>query len=399
MLRKLLLLAFAAVALGLLAWWISTLDLERREREIDLGWSVRAKRDPLLAARLLLEELEVPVRDADTSEPPPEPTSAAFLSLPGQPMAPQRAARWRAWVERGGLLVLSLPFDGPRRRHLDLLDREGRYEIPIAGALGLTLVVEESRAERDEGVLGALRLSTGPRAGLRFQEIHGAHIGERSLDLRVPAGARRFDWSDEQPAGWVLTEDGVWMVAFGLGTGQLVVVADDVWLSNDGLARGQNAEMLAELASWRSGVVLLRDVHRESLLVWLYRTAWPALLALAGALALWLWRRTPRTGPWLPTPAGHEQSFLEHLGASGAYLWRQRGRAALVEPLRRAVRARLERRRPDLAGADARAVAVVLAEASGEDVRTLESALGAHSWTPRAFVRDVRALVQARKRL
>jgi hypothetical protein len=178
-----------------------------------------------------------------------------------------------------------------------------------------------------------------------------------------------------------------------------VVVADDVWLSNDGIARAENAALFAELASWRERVVLLRDLQRESLLTWLYQTAWPALLALCGALALWTWRRVPRTGPWLPRPGGHEQSFLEHLGASGAYLWRRRGRVALLEPLRRSVRAQLERRRPDLAGADARAVAAVLAEASGEDPRTLESALDARSWTPRAFVRDVEALVQARKRI
>ncbi|TAJ02880.1 MAG: DUF4350 domain-containing protein [Planctomycetota bacterium] len=398
--RKLFWIGLAVVGVGLLAWWISTLDLERRTKEIDLGWSPRARRDPLLAARLLLEQLEVEVSDADTSQDPPDPSSAAFLALPGQPMAPEREARWRAWIENGGLLVLSLPFDGPRRRRLDVLDGEGRYSIPIAGDLGLELVLEAEAPERErDAPLRGWRLSKGPRAGLRFEELHGAHVGERSFELRVPSGARRFDWSDTTPDGWVFGDDGVWMVAYSLGKGQLVVTADDVWLSNDGIARAENAALLAELASWRERVVLLRDLHRESLLTWLYQTAWPALLALGAALALWIWRRAPRTGPWLPQPSGHEQSFLEHLGANGAYLWRHRGREALLEPLRRSVRAQLERRRPDLAGADARSLAAVLADASGQDPRTLESALGARSWTPRAFVRDVRALVQARKRL
>jgi hypothetical protein len=389
--RKLLIGVGVAALLVLVTWLAFAIDWRGKEVEHDLGWTLRARRDPLLAARFLFERLGIPVADASSDAPPPEPDAVVFASLPGRPMPRAHEERWRDWIESGGQLVLSLPYDGAQRRRLANLLEDGRYEIPIAGALGLELFGGEIPTPE--------RSSLGPREDVSFTRIESIEIGSRVLDLGVPADGWRFDWTDLEADNWIVADDEVWAVWYTLGRGSLCVIGDDMWLANDGIGVEQNAALLAELGSWGARVLLLRDQHREPLLAWLYGTAWPGLLALGIWLALWIWNRMPRQGPWQPAPASAELSFVDHLGASGAFLWRRGARAELLEPLRRALRARLERRRPELAGADARAVALAVAAATGQDPRVLEEALGARRWNTIAFVRAVRALVQAREKL
>jgi len=389
--RKLL-LGGGALALLVLAIWLAfAIDWRAKEVEHDIGWTLRARRDPLLAARFLFERLGTPVADASSDAPPPEPDAVVFASLPGRPMSRAQEERWRQWVESGGRLVLSLPYDGAQRRRLANLLEDGRYEVPIAGALGLELIGCEIPAPE--------RSRLGPREDVSFARIEGLEIGSRVLDLGVPAGGWRFDWIDLDPDNWIVADDEIWAVTYSLGQGALFVMGDDLWLANDGIGVEQNAALVAELADSRSRVLLLRDLHREPLLAWLYGTAWPGLLVLGIWLALWIWNRMPRLGPWLPAAPNAELSFVDHLGASGAFLWRRGARAELLEPLRRALRARLERRHPELVGADARALALAVSDATGQDPRVLEEALGARHWKTIAFVRAVRALVQAREKL
>src|SRR3546814_3831009 len=77
--------------------------------------------------------------------------------------------------------------------------------------------------------------------------------------------------------------------------------------------------------------------------------AWlPALLALAA----WLWMRTQRFGPRLPSPEPARRALLEHVQASGEHLWRYGRASALYAAVREVFMARLRRRDPLAAALD-----------------------------------------------
>jgi hypothetical protein len=66
-------------------------------------------------------------------------------------------------------------------------------------------------------------------------------------------------------------------------------------------------------------------------LEWVRRDAWPVLAAAALLLVLWLARIIPRFGPLVPDAPPVRRSLLEHVVASGRFLWSRGAGAELVE--------------------------------------------------------------------
>jgi hypothetical protein len=82
---------------------------------------------------------------------------------------------------------------------------------------------------------------------------------------------------------------------------------------------------------------------------WLLFEGWRAWVPLALVLLGWLWARTRRLGPEIPTPARERRSLLEHVAASGEHQWRYGDGDRLFEAMREAFLARLRRRDPQAA--------------------------------------------------
>jgi hypothetical protein len=74
-----------------------------------------------------------------------------------------------------------------------------------------------------------------------------------------------------------------------------------------------------------------------------------AVIALAALLALLFWASVRRFGPVLPDPAPARRSLMEHINASGAWLWKAKGgRQVLIDAARADLQATLQRRAPAL---------------------------------------------------
>ena len=87
-----------------------------------------------------------------------------------------------------------------------------------------------------------------------------------------------------------------------------------------------------------------------SLLQWLLDHAPLAVLSALLLLATWLWMISRRFGPTLPNPEPLRRRIMEHIEASGAYLWKTHHREALVDAVREDVLATAARRHPGWTG-------------------------------------------------
>jgi hypothetical protein len=174
------------------------------------------------------------------------------------------------------------------------------------------------------------------------------------------------------------------------------------FLLNDTIGAFDHAEFGWRLASEHDNarpVMLFLKMDSPPFLDWLWREAWTVVIAAAMLLALWLARIMPRFGPLAPDAAPVRRSLLEHIVASGRFLW-SRGQAAyLLEALRERVW-RLAGRRGVAAQVTAQAkalAAIARLAAIAED--SARRALVSDTATAPAFVEAAAALHEIESRL
>ena len=194
--------------------------------------------------------------------------------------------------------------------------------------------------------------------------------------------------------------DGMSVRAYAEGRGRVVMVSDN-YFNNQRLPRFDHAELLLGLARLNQqgrNVMLVLHADAAPWYAMLWRAGWMPLSALAVLLALLLWRAGRRFGPMLPQPSSERRSLLEHIEASGNWLWRAKGgREVLLAAARQETEALLRRRAPELPqlGDDEKAARLArLCNARQIDMRgALYGPAASH---PAAFTRQIQLLQQVR---
>ncbi|HEX6203230.1 MAG TPA: DUF4350 domain-containing protein [Thermoanaerobaculia bacterium] len=323
---------------------------ERVEEERDVGYRGEALANELLAFERLVGELGVPAghpRDP-LALPPPD---HALLALGAHhPPGPAYLDKLLAWVEAGGHLVFVPAGDDAGRSIDPLLERvEVTLEWPQ----------REDGGEEDGEEDGKEDVAKEPGNGGEDDGEDGEDADPDEAFVRryppVPLAAREDapmrrvgmpEWPrlhDDSGVHLSGRPDGASLVAFSWGEGRVTVLADASFLDNRHLGRLDHARFAWDLvtaggqpagltiADWRRAVPLFALVARRG---------WP--LAAAGLLlvAAWIAHRGARFGPPLPDEPPPRRSLLEHVRASGAFLWR-RGQS---DELLAASRAALARR-------------------------------------------------------
>ena len=194
--------------------------------------------------------------------------------------------------------------------------------------------------------------------------------------------------------------DGMSVRVYAEGRGHVAMVSDN-YFNNQRLPRFDHAELLLGLARLNQqgrNVMLVLHADAAPWYAMLWRAAWMPLTALAVLLALLLWRAARRFGPMLPEPGTERRSLLEHIEASGNWLWRAKGgREVLLAAARQETQALLRRRAPELQqlGDDERAAR--LARLCNAPLIDMRSALhGPAAPHPAAFTRQIQLLQQVR---
>ncbi len=136
-------------------------------------------------------------------------------------------------------------------------------------------------------------------------------------------------------------DSGNFALSYAVGKGRITVLSNLRFLNNHNIDKANHAALLTYLAAPGPGkeIWFVYGSDVPSLWEWLTERAWTVLVAATALLIVWLWTTSRRFGPLLPVPQKSRRSIVEHVAASGRYLWRNdRGRRlyqVLCEDFRR----------------------------------------------------------------
>lgn len=435
-----LLLAVLLLLTGALcAWWWSN--------NMVLGWraeprmSDAARTNRMLASTMLLRQNGYTVTAAGSvAELPLQaiPDGTLIVANATGVVAPERAAQLLAWVQRGNTLVTQPRWINPAERQA--LDEEEELEVKYAeGAEPDDQEEEEEEEEEADPDAPALAelVEVDPlsaRLGVRLSEAGAAtkcgNPNDANADAKpksktdaaaklsptdclvnatvpgsgyplvlrhgtanlisMPDGAKPL-WGDD---------DGRALRVYREGKGHVVMVAAD-YFTNQRLRRHDHAELLLAVTALNGDRRSVTIVNNLDVLTW-YQALWKyfklALISAAIGLALLFWAAVRRFGPVMPRPGAERRSLIEHIDASGAWLWKaDGGRQLLLDAAREDTLALLQRRAPGLFRLPPQDLPAALARVTGQHASHVTEALHDQAARHAAhFTRQIRTLQELR---
>lgn len=356
-------------------------QLERRTIQIEVGASGDALRNPLLAAERFLARLAIPVTSESGRERlrrlPPAGDVLVVRHLGA--LANDRRRALDRWIRDGGRLVVTAQEarGGPTA--------EGTVADDLIADYGIRLRVPEA---------DWLAASASPDLPAEvLVEIPGEDPG-RPLQVAFSGRVSLETLPELVLDGSISLDEQLLIVQLSLGDGFLTVLADDRFMTNAAIGQHDHALFTAQLLtpSPDGRVWLLYD--RE--MPWLGALIWTAapFAVVSGALCLmaWVWSLGALLGPLETVPSRARRNLMDHLDASGGFLWRQGAVEHLLAPTRRRVSALWQA--PNQADRQAdeaestQALTRAIATAAGESPDAVAAALFARVPDTRAFVQN-----------
>ena len=356
-------LLMLAVAVSGIAWWYA--NFEQRTEKERFGLQGRAGSDPWLAAGRLLERAGARVQELKSPSALEALPKGAMLILPGNRHAITPAARAAMfqWLEDGGVLIVEA--------------EEAQQPDPVLDTLG----VQRSMRDKDGNI------TVQPRRFDDRKSTRKAILADGTQPLAVQlrrglvleaAHAQREIAGDFGAAG--LTLD--------YGNGEVIVLNDLEWLSNHHIRDFQHPEFLWQMlppdpAGFQ--VLVFNSPQKLSLTLWLREHAWTAVFGIAIGLVLWFWYKAPRFGPVAADPPRTRRRLLDHLRASGRFLWANGGAHRLLESARESALRQLAHAHPDFSAGSSPLREARVAELLGLDAGSTHALFTKSPATLRTF--------------
>lgn len=449
---KTLLIVLGLALLGALGtWsWYQTMELRWEARS---GESDAARRNRMLAATMLLRQDGRNVTVAGSFGELPLhalPDGTLILADASGVMESAKAERLLAWVRRGNTLVAQPRWVTPAEETLlaekiSEAEEEEGVQVPAeeeeeeeeeqenqesdTDQSAEETAAQAAAAAQDEDAADDL-VENDPiaaRLGVRLFAIAYAppctsdNLGKRCMPaaagkhtaimrrVEIPGAGHSLDldagrhklismpksaeplWSDE---------DDTTVRVYQEGKGKIVILAAD-FFNNEELRNHDHGELLLALAALNTSSKHVAIVQNLDALPW-YKLLWKnysmVLLSMVALIALLFWRAVRRFGPLLPQPSHERRSLMEHIDASGAWLWKAKGgRQVLLDAAREDTLAVIRRRAPALVRLPPQQLCAALARLVDLPEAQVEQALHqAAAPTSLHFTRQIRILQELR---
>lgn len=186
-----------------------------------------------------------------------------------------------------------------------------------------------------------------------------------------------LEYRGHTPQVLVRGDRGAHVLRYQLGAGVLTVLSDANFMHNAEIGRYDNAAFLWYLTHYqrRGETWLIYSGDMPPLWKWLGTNAWTVLISAGLLLAACLWSCSRRFGPIRVAPPLARRRLLDHIEASGQFLWQKGQRVKLLSGVREALLRRLESRHPALAALPPDKRATRLAELIQAPPTTTQKAL------------------------
>lgn len=422
-------------------WWFDTFEK---------GWqaapnSSTASRDnPMLAAtRLLKLHKHAVTAEATLGEAMLKPLPSGTIVLPetNGVISADQAKQLLAWVAQGNTLITRPKWGSISSRDDDKKNPKGDDKVidqdvdsaktdesdddndeseatdepdlvdPIGARVGL--ILEPVTSGRNKGSVPPPDTppptssptpitAAGKKPPSRITMIR---IPGLSYPLQVQADFASLREKNRAATPLFADDDGVAVRVYQEGKGHLVMIANNEF-DNRRLGSYDHAELLLNLVQLRPNAdgsknhVLL--IQRLAILPW-YQALWnafhAAMISAGVGLLLLFWVALRRFGPLMPEPDQERRSLMEHIDASGRWLWKvPGGRDILLSATRAATLRIIERRAPEMVQVGSSEQSQLLATACSLSRANIASALHQRaSSRPIDFTRQIQTLQQLRK--
>ncbi|MHB1246111.1 MAG: DUF4350 domain-containing protein [Sulfuriferula sp.] len=346
--RPWLVAVLLAVLTGAGGYWFYR-NFELVSDKVQVGYQGEARDNPLLAAARFLNTRSSPALSMPSlSGLPP---TGATLVMPGEryEMGPQQAAQLLGWVRAGGHLIV-IP--------ADTAENEKTQDWLLNG-------------------LGVRRVNNPVKAREPFVPTN-VDIPAASDFMQVTfKPCTTLAYRNQKTHAVMAGDMGGHLLRYHLGAGDLTILSDADFMRNASIGRYDNAAFLWYLTHHqREGQIwLIYSGDMPPLWKWLGMNAWTVLVSAAALLIAWLWSSSRGLGPKRAMPSLARRRLLDHIVASGRFLWQQGQRAKLLNGTRAALLRMLESRHPALASLSPTALALHLAELSKTTPDTIQKIL------------------------
>ncbi|HDN26171.1 MAG TPA: DUF4350 domain-containing protein [Thioploca sp.] len=361
--------------------------------EVEIGFQGEARDNPVLAAERLLQRMGI---SAKTVQSLPDVeydlgTQDTLLSLEyGSSLDASQSEQLFSWVKEGGHLIMV---------------SDTLYDV-----LGETIKTNA------DPLLAELYIRQYQN-GLKESEIAEASptsFAWAQYFLQVGFDPEYYLEPSYDPTKTIDDKYGTHLLFYYYGTGMISVLSDMAFIENDTIDEYDHAQflwLLVNLERPAARVWLLRtqteagaggegNGKMPSLWILLWKNMWAVIISAMILLLFWLWARSRRFGTLLPAPPRTRRRLLEHIEASGHFLWQQDQALRLLHGARQALLKRLDSVHPDWTRLSHAELSRWLAQVCGLSADEIELALyGTKPDTEIAFTQTIQILTQIRKTL
>jgi hypothetical protein len=339
---------FALTLVGAGYWFVA--HFERHEETVSTGLQAEARRNPLLAVGRMLRILGVSAREleAGTWKQQLEGSRGTLvLASRSWTLSNEDLESLVQWIADGGHLVTA-PETLARPASFWNRDDDTQAHATIGDSADATDAIEGTASA------GALLSKFGivrTDAPLSSKE-RAAAVPTRINDTELPvtyATRVRLLVDHENFVARARDEHGLCFIEMRYGRGRLSVLCSLNSLSNLWINEQRNATFawhLLEQQGEELPVWFLFDTDMPALYRWLWQNMPVAVIAAAALLVLWLWSLMRRSGPLIDEEITGSRRTLEHIDASGRFIWRYDTGGALLDGMRDALNKVLEQRYP-----------------------------------------------------
>ena len=383
--------------------------IEWVEKEIDLGPTAEAKKEPFLAAKRYFESLGVDVELRGNFRQLDKANDDAGLGDVGYQdvivlvdaygsLSPKRANHLLSWVDRGGQLVVSAsnPF----------IDNVLSINDPLFEKFNITLE-ESSGNSRDAESIEQLS-ALGNMVGLEQLDACNLLTPQIEFTFADDIVAVQADFlssirlmvDDFESSKGVIGDDGGFILQYDHGDGFISYMSHlDFW-KNTTIGCLDHAYILWQLASTDTKVWFLYNRDAPSLISLLWQHYHYFVSALFLLVMSWLWRRNNRFGPIKAQSNVLSRRLMEHVEASARFNWKHNQGRELTKVLRSDIAKRIEKHHPGYSKKSVKEQAEILSKHVQVDLGQIEKAVFvAPSASPEKFAETVGLLKKIKERL
>ncbi len=157
--------------------------------------------------------------------------------------------------------------------------------------------------------------------------------------------------NNEKKANWVVNgKSGAHLLEYVKDKGLITILSDYRFLTNTKITKFDHAAFFWYLVHFSNNSGKVWIVYKGDmppLYEWLSKNLWAAFLTLFFIIFIWIWSALPRFGALYPKLSHNRRNLIEHIRASGQFLWKNKFSDELIQETRNALQEKISKRHPN----------------------------------------------------